>query len=120
MRAMGTKSVLSLGAALAIANQAGYQGHCEINPRLCLHNAPDQLHSELHAAALPGSSLPNTLNAEPGVFNLIGADAGLATGSGKTGTANILEGADVLVGSGHVTPLSAEMAARPSFAATLT
>jgi hypothetical protein len=38
---MHTKKILAAGAVLVIANNAGYQGRCEIKPEQCLHNAPD-------------------------------------------------------------------------------
>jgi hypothetical protein len=112
MRGMNRKNILAVSIAaalpLSIANHVGYQGHCEIKPEQCLQNAPDQLHTEhrAHASVSNGSSSNTTITPGSGSLSLSADASAVATATGDltTGSAAIVEGADIVAGVGNRLP----------------
>jgi hypothetical protein len=96
---MSEKNILTVGVAavlqVAIANNVGYQTHCEVHGGQCLHNAPDQHHVEPGDIGTVSLLVPTSINAtitpDPGALGSNGTGPMLAPPSAGVLTATFTE-----------------------------
>jgi hypothetical protein len=81
---MGPKSLMVAavvaGLPVTLANNVGYQAHCEIKPSQCRQNAPDPIHTH-------GSQVPYVLGTRTDVpVSLLGTNTTITPNTGSMST----------------------------------
>ncbi len=103
---MDRKDILAVSITaileVAVANNVGYQGHCEIKPAQCLQRQPEQLHTDEHhpttiASVSSGGGQNTTITPGSGTLSLSGYGGSISTAHGE-----LTEGPNSVAGSGHL------------------